>query len=208
MAAKSYKRPDGKCRQGLIGAPNAAGKRERKQQVPLLVGEGLPGDLPIPLVVMGAGITFFSSWHSEATVGFWPSCLLLLIILPYSAQVQLSFSSVAQSGPILCHHMDCSTPDIPVHHQLPEFTQTHIHWVGDAIQTISSSVIPFSYTQSFPALETFPMSQLLKSDGQSIGALALILPMNIQGWFPGWLFSPLKPVVGDNPSCPGMGESA
>ena len=61
MAAKSYKRLDGKCRQGLIGAPNAAGKRERKQQVPLLVGEGLPGDLPIPLVVMGAGITFFSS---------------------------------------------------------------------------------------------------------------------------------------------------
>ena len=61
MAAKSYKRLDGKCRQGLIGAPAAAGKRETKQQVPLLVGEGWPGDLPIPLVMMGAGITFFSS---------------------------------------------------------------------------------------------------------------------------------------------------
>ena len=60
-AAKPYKRPDGKCRQGLIGAPAAAGKRETKQQVPLLVGEGWPGDLPIPLVMMGTGITFFSS---------------------------------------------------------------------------------------------------------------------------------------------------
>ena len=53
-------------------------------------------------------------------------------------------SSVAQSCPTLCD-MDCSTPGLPVHHQLPEFTQTHVHWVGDAIQpTISSSVVPFS----------------------------------------------------------------
>ena len=39
------------------------------------------------------------------------------------------FSSVAQSCPTLCNPMDCSTPGIPVHHQLPEFTQTHVHWV-------------------------------------------------------------------------------
>ena len=37
------------------------------------------------------------------------------------------FSSVAQSCPALCHPMDCSTPGLPVHHQLPEFTQTHVH---------------------------------------------------------------------------------
>ena len=43
-------------------------------------------------------------------------------------------SSVAQSCPTLCDPMDCSTPDLPVHHQLPEFTQTHVHRVGDAIQ--------------------------------------------------------------------------
>ena len=42
------------------------------------------------------------------------------------------FSSVAQSCPTLCNPMDCSTPGLPVHHQLPEFTQTHIHRVGDA----------------------------------------------------------------------------
>ena len=41
---------------------------------------------------------------------------------------------VIQSCPTLCDAMDCSTPGLPVHHQLPEFTQTHVHWVGDAIQ--------------------------------------------------------------------------
>ena len=44
------------------------------------------------------------------------------------------FSSVTQSCPTLCDPMNCSTPGLPVHHQLPEFTQTHVHRVGDAIQ--------------------------------------------------------------------------
>ena len=44
------------------------------------------------------------------------------------------FSSVAQSCLTLCNPMNCSTPGLPVHHQLPEFTQTHVHGVGDAIQ--------------------------------------------------------------------------
>ena len=46
----------------------------------------------------------------------------------------IQFSSVTQSCPTLCHPMDYSTPGLPVHDQLPEFTQTHVHWVGDAIQ--------------------------------------------------------------------------
>ena len=50
----------------------------------------------------------------------------------YSAQYQ--FSSVAQSCPTLCNSMNPSTTDLPVHHQLPEFTQTHVHRVSDAIQ--------------------------------------------------------------------------
>ena len=45
-----------------------------------------------------------------------------------------TFSSAIQSCPTLCDPMDCSTPGLPDHHQLPEFTQTHIHQVGDAIQ--------------------------------------------------------------------------
>ena len=44
------------------------------------------------------------------------------------------FSSVAQLCPTLCDPKNCSTPGLPVHHQLPEFTQTHVHRVGDAIQ--------------------------------------------------------------------------
>jgi len=44
------------------------------------------------------------------------------------------FSSVAQSRPTLCHPVDRNKPGLPVHHQLPEFTQTHVLWVGDAIQ--------------------------------------------------------------------------
>ena len=46
----------------------------------------------------------------------------------------LSFSSVAQSCPTVCEPLNCSTPGLPVHHQLPEFTQTRIHRVSDAIQ--------------------------------------------------------------------------
>ena len=49
-----------------------------------------------------------------------------------SASVQ--FSSVSQSCPTLCDPTDCNTPGLPVHHQLPEFTQPHVHQVGDAIQ--------------------------------------------------------------------------
>ena len=78
-----------------------------------------------------------------------------------------------------------SEPDFPVLHYLLKFAQTHIHWVGDAIQ-LPSSVTPFSCPQSFPASETFPMSWLFTWGGQSIGATAsaLVLLMSIQGWFP------------------------
>ena len=48
--------------------------------------------------------------------------------------MKVNFSSVAQSCPSLCHTMDYSTSGFPVHHQLPELTQTYVHWVGDAIQ--------------------------------------------------------------------------
>ena len=46
----------------------------------------------------------------------------------------VQFSSVAQSCPTLCDPMNCSMSGLPVHHQLPEFIQTHVHWVSDAIQ--------------------------------------------------------------------------
>ena len=48
--------------------------------------------------------------------------------------IVLQFSSVTQSCPTLCNPMDCSTPGLPVHHQIPALTQTRVHWVTDAIQ--------------------------------------------------------------------------
>ena len=55
----------------------------------------------------------------------------------------VQFSSVAQSCPILCEPMNRSTPGLPVHHQLPEYTQTHVHQVGDAIQPSHPWSSPF-----------------------------------------------------------------
>ena len=63
----------------------------------------------------------------------------------------IQFSSVAQPYPTLCDPMDCSTPGLPVYHQLPEFIQTHVHWVGDAIQP--------SHPLSSPSPPTFNLSQ-------------------------------------------------
>ena len=61
------------------------------------------------------------------------------------------FSSVAQSCPTLCDPMNRSTPGLPVHHQLWEFTQTHVHWVSDAIQA--------SHPLSSPSPPAFSLSQ-------------------------------------------------
>ena len=63
----------------------------------------------------------------------------------------VQFSSVAQSRLTLCNPMNCSTPGLPVHHQLPEFTQTHVHRVGDAIQP--------SHPLSSPSPPAFNLSQ-------------------------------------------------
>ena len=94
----------------------------------------------------------------------------------------------------LCDPMDWSTPGFPVHHQLPELTQTHVHPSWWCHPTISSSVIPFSSRhQSFPESRSFPISQFFTSGRQCIGvsASASVLPMNIQDWFPlgltGWI---------------------
>ena len=54
----------------------------------------------------------------------------------------IQFSSVAQSYPTLFDPMDCTMPGLPVHHQLLEFTQTHVHWVGDPIQPRHSLLSP------------------------------------------------------------------
>ena len=95
--------------------------------------------------------------------------------------------SVAKLCLTLCNRMDWSTPGFLVLHYLPEFAQTQVCWVGDAIQP--SHPLPpllLLHPQSLPASGSFPVSQFFTSGGQSIGASASasVLPMNIQGWFP------------------------
>ena len=60
--------------------------------------------------------------------------MLSRLVITFLPRSSVQFSSVAQSCPTLCDPMNCSTPGLPIHHQLPEFTQTHVHRVSDAIQ--------------------------------------------------------------------------
>ena len=80
--------------------------------------------------------------------------------------------------------MNCSTLGFPVLHCLPEFGQTHIPWILWYHPTISSSVVLFSCPPAFPASRSSPFSRLFASGGQSIGALAAEIAVNVQGWSP------------------------
>ena len=105
-----------------------------------------------------------------------------------SSKIKHQFSPVTQSCPTLCDPMDCSTPGFPVHHQLRELVQTHVHRVGDAIQPshpLSSPSLPdFNHSQHQGLFKWVSSSHQV---AQSIGASASVLPMNIQDWLPlGW----------------------
>ena len=101
----------------------------------------------------------------------------------------VQFSSVTQSCLTLCSPMNHSMPGLPIHHPLPESTQTHVHWVGDAIQpshpllSPSPPILNLSQHQGL-----FKMSQLFASGGQNIGVSAStsIIPMDTQDfqWTP------------------------
>ena len=98
----------------------------------------------------------------------------------------VQFSSVAQSYLTLFDPMDCSMPGFPVHHQLPQLAQTHVHKVSDAIQPSHPLSSP-SPVSIFPSIRVFPVTHFFASGGQSIGVSASVLSMNIQDWFPlGW----------------------
>ena len=88
--------------------------------------------------------------------------------------------------------MNCSMPGLPVHHQSPEFTQTHVHWVSDAIQPSHPLSSPSPPAPNPSQHESFLMSQLFAWGGQTTGvsALASFPPKKSQGWSPsewtGW----------------------
>ena len=112
-------------------------------------------------------------------------------LIPLSS---VQFISVTQSCLTLCDPMNRSTPGLPVHHQLPGFTQTHVHRVGDAIQPSHPLSSPSSPAPNHSQHQgSFPMSQLFTWGGQSIGvsASSSVLPMNTQDWsllgWTGWI---------------------
>ena len=89
----------------------------------------------------------------------------------------VQFSCSAMSNAMQPH--DCSMPGLTVHHQLPEFTQTRVHWVCDDTQPSYSVVLVSSCLQSFPASGCFQMSQFFTSGGQSVrvSTSASVLPI-------------------------------
>ena len=110
---------------------------------------------------------------------FW--CFVTHLPKSFSLDIP-QFSSVTQSCPTLCDPMDCSMPSLPVHHQLPELTQTHVHCVSDAIQP-SHSLLP-------PSPSTFSLFQhqgLFKWVDSS-HQVAKILEFQLQHQFFQWIF--------------------
>ena len=77
------------------------------------------------------------------------------ILSSKSLKLQIQFSSVAQSCPTLCNPMNRSTPGLPVHHQLPELTQTHVHRVSDAIQPSHPLSSPLPLPPISPSISLF-----------------------------------------------------
>ena len=94
----------------------------------------------------------------------------------------VQFRSVTQSCLTLCDPMDCSTPGLPVQHQLPEFTQTHVHWVSDAIQPSHPLSSPFS--PAFNLSQHQGLFQWVRSSHQ----VAKVLEFQLQHQSFQWIF--------------------
>ena len=98
---------------------------------------------------------------------------------PKGALGTVQFSSVTQSCPTLCDPMNRSTPGLPVHHQLPEFIQTHVHQVSDAIQPSHPLSSPSPPASNPSQHQSFPMSQFFTSGGQKYWSFSFrISPSN------------------------------
>ena len=109
--------------------------------------------------------SLFSSWVTSSD-SFYKFCFCIMgtkdgHIHPSLQGEIFQFSSVAQLCPNLCDRMDCSTPGLPVYHQLSEFTQTHLHWVGNAIQPFHP-LSPLLLTPSiYPSIRVFSKESVL-----------------------------------------------
>ena len=114
------------------------------------------------------------------------------VIIPILIQdVSCCFSSVTQSCPTLCDPMNRSTPSLPVHQQLLESTQTHVHWVGDAIQPshplLSPSPPALNLSQHQGLFQWVSSLHQVAKVLTGVSASTSVLPVNTQDWSPlGW----------------------
>ena len=143
-------------------------------------------------LVLGRWTALSSAWFCMGSNLFWGSHVFYshgvheVHLDPsdkfFSFWLQFSFSSVAHSCPTLWDPMNCSTPGLPIHHQLPEPTQTHAHWVSDAIQPSHPLSSP-----SPPALNLSQHQGLFKWVS-SLHQVAKVLELHLQHQSFQWIF--------------------
>ena len=131
----------------------------------------------------------FTIWATREAIYIY-ICIYMYMYMYMYVYTSVQFSSVAQPCLTLCDPMNRSTPGLPVHHQLPESTQTHVHWVNDAIKPSHPLSSP-----SLPALNPSQHQDLFQWVGSlhqvakvlGVSASTSVLPMNTQDWSPlGW----------------------
>ena len=136
---------------------------------------------------------FWLQWSVSAVWDPWTLGLWVLPVPPRWSRKALSsqFSTVAQSCPTLCDPVGYSIPGFPVHHQLPELIQTHVHQVDYGIQSshplLSPLPLAFNLSQHQGLFQWISSSH----QGPKYWSFSSVLPMNIQDWFPlgstGWI---------------------
>ena len=127
-----------------------------------------------------------SCWHLVPRGSDYSSNFYVFLLAHYSLTImvffEIHFSPVTQSCPTLCDPKDCSTPGFRVHHQLSELTQTHVHWVSDAIQP------PHSLSCPFPPAFNNSQHQSLFKWVSSLYHVAKLLEFQLQHQSFQWIF--------------------
>ena len=156
-----------------------------------------PGIVEMIQTFIEAGLRFFFLLSCWLKVLPWFSLCRPLHRASHSTTLQLNttvqFSPVTQSCPTLWDTMDCSTPDFPVHHQLPELAQTHVHRVSDAIQPPHPLLSPSPSTFNLFSIRIFSNESALRIRWSKCWSFSFSIspPVNIQVLFPlgltGWV---------------------
>ena len=133
-------------------------------------------DVPDQLLSLPSGCNMSVDWLALTTL-----CPRAMTCCLY---FRVQFSSVTQSSPTLCNPMDCSMPGLPVHRQFLEFTQTHVHWVSDAIQQ-SHPLSPLLLLPSIPpSIRVFSNESALHIRWPKYWSFSFnISPSNEYSWF-------------------------